>query len=149
MNRLVYLKAFPYHCFNLAFIVINYVLVRYAYNKGLYGTVSEDLDDLMRFFVVENLFNPIDLLFISALGIMVFTVYKQHRDREIILDWMLYQRIFISILLIGIALLALLYPIRNEGGAILMAWLFIFYHPVLLNCLYVSCCRRLDQGRML
>lgn len=149
MNRLVYLKAFPYHCFNLAFIVINYVLVRYAYNNGLYGTVSEDLDELMRFFVVENLFNPIDLLFICALGIMAFIIYKQHRDREIILDWKLYQRIFIFILLIGIALLALLYPIRNEGGAILMAWLLIFYHPILLNCLYVSCCRRLDRRRML
>lgn len=121
---------------------MNYLLVRFAYNKGLYGEMSQDLDELMQFFVKESLFNPIDLLFIIGLGIVVFVLYRRNPHKEIVIDWQPYRIIFVSIILIGIVLLALLYMIRNEGGSILIAWLLIFLHPALLNYVYVAYCRQ-------
>lgn len=142
MKQPVSLNALRYHSFNVGVIVMNYLLVRFAYNKGLYGEMSQDLDELMQFFVKESLFNPIDLLFIIGLGIVVFVLYRRNPHKEIVIDWQPYRIIFVSIILIGIVLLALLYMIRNEGGSILIAWLLIFLHPALLNYVYVAYCRQ-------
>lgn len=91
MKQPVSLNALRYHCFNVGVIVLNYLLVRFAYNKGLYGEMSQDLDELMQFFVKESLFNPIDLLFIIGLGIVLLALLYMIRNEggSILIAWLL------------------------------------------------------------
>lgn len=129
--------------YNLIFFFVNVIFIRFIYQQGLLGEISENLNEITMFFLIENILNPIDILFlVFAVSVLIFAYKKKEYS---IIEMKPFRIIFITIIIIGAALLCFLYPIRNKGGSILLALLLILYLPMLFNYCYVECANKLQK----
>ncbi len=143
MNNLTHINSFKYHMYNLIFFFVNVIFIRFIYQQGLLGEISENLNEITMFFLIENILNPIDILFlVFAVSVLIFAYKKKEYS---IIEMKPFRIIFITIIIIGVALLCFLYPIRNKGGSILLALLLILYLPMLFNYCYVECANKLQK----
>ena len=143
MNNLTHINPFKYHMYNIIFFFVNAVFIRIIYHHGLLGEITDDLDEIIKWFFIENIFNPIDILFVI---IAVFVLLRAYKNKEYsIIEMKPFRIIFITILIIGAVLLCFLYPIRNEGGSSLTALLLMGYLPMLFNYCYVEWANKLKK----
>ena len=143
MNNLTHINSFKYHMYNLIFFFVNVIFIRFIYQQGLLGEISENLNEITMFFLIENILNPIDILFLVFAVSVLICAYK--KKEYSIIEMKPFRIIFITIIIIGAALLCFLYPIRNKGGSILLALLLILYLPLLFNYCYVECANKLQK----
>ncbi len=143
MNNLTHINSFKYHMYNLIFFFVNVIFIRFIYQQGLLGEISENLNEITMFFLIENILNPIDILFLVFAVSVLICAYK--KKEYSIIEMKPFRIIFITIIIIGAALLCFLYPIRNKGGSILLALLLILYLPMLFNYCYVECANKLQK----
>lgn len=143
MNNLAHINSFKYHMYNIIFFFVNAIFIRIIYHHGLLGEITDDLDDIIQWFLIENIFNPIDVLFVVIAVLVLLRAYKNKEYSMI--EMRSFRIIFITILIIGAVLLCFLFPIRNEGGSSLTALLLIIYLPMLFNYCYVECVNKLKK----
>lgn len=143
MNHLVHINSFKYHMYNIIFFFVNAIFIRIIYQHGLLGVITDDLDEIIKWFLIESIFNPIDILFAVIAVLVLLRTYKNKEYSMI--EMRSFRIIFITILIIGAVLLCFLFPIRNEGGSSLTALLLIIYLPMLFNYCYVECANKLKS----
>ena len=129
MNNLTHINSFKYHMYNLIFFFVNVIFIRFIYQQGLLGEISENLNEITMFFLIENILNPIDILFlVFAVSVLIFAYKKKEYS---IIEMKPFRIIFITIIIIGVALL--------------LALLLILYLPMLFNYCYVECANKLQK----
>lgn len=132
------INAFKYHMFNILFILCNTVLICNLYDRGWFGEVSENLYSILRLFLLENLFNPVDVLLYIALLVSLWYLRKKDDSQQVTIEMKAFRIIFLTIIILLAAGVIFLYQMRNQGGASLLAFVMIFYIPVIFNYCYVE-----------
>lgn len=132
MNNLAHINSFKYHMYNIIFFFVNAIFIRIIYHHGLLGEITDDLDDIIQWFLI--------------VVIAVLVLLRAYKNKEYsMIEMRSFRIIFITILIIGAVLLCFLFPIRNEGGSSLTALLLIIYLPMLFNYCYVECVNKLKK----
>lgn len=78
MNNLAHINSFKYHMYNIIFFFVNAIFIRIIYHHGLLGEITDDLDDIIQWFLIENIFNPIDILFVVIAVLVLLRAYKNY-----------------------------------------------------------------------
>ncbi len=137
-KQYIALHAFRYHSMNLLVIIVNVFVVWNLYHIGWFGEVTEDFGDVIRLFLIENLYHSIDLIFYALFAVTTWGLYKKTKHKEIVFDLTGFRMIMLSSIILITVILALLFTIRDQGGSLLIAFIMIFYIPLIFNYMYVE-----------
>lgn len=132
-----YINQFTCYIANVVNVIVDSLFVLFLYNIGALGTVTVDISEVIRTFIFETFFSPLNIVIAIIFFVIVFVKFRKSYEMAIF-DIVLFRYIWLSIISILSFIIIYLYQFRNEGFSIIIATILLFYFPILFNYIYIE-----------